>query len=125
MFEDEYRASMYAPKHDYRAYDLHSRERVSLAEYIALEPGGSLGRRVEVVESADGPDWHSSKSRYYVEERDRMSLRLWPGSRAQEHSIHLPQGQDLGYQFGQSLARWSGDELIDAPTYGSGGSARP
>lgn len=76
MFSDHYTRPMYGPKQDYRIYDLHTRQRVSLAEYAKLAPKASLGRRVEILEEAEGPGWISSHTRYSVDTRDQFVITI-------------------------------------------------
>jgi len=76
MFSDHFTRPMYGPKNDYRVYDLHTRQKVSLAEYVKLAPRASLGRRVEILEEAEGPGWISSHTRYSVDKRDQFVITI-------------------------------------------------
>jgi hypothetical protein len=67
MFDDHYTRGMYAPIRDYRVFDLYTREPISLASYKRISPKGSYALRVEVFDDTEGPGWHSSKSRYWLD----------------------------------------------------------
>lgn len=76
MYSDHWYRPMYGYLQDYRAFDIHSRERVDLSHYHKIAPGGTLARRVEVFEDTHGPRWYSSKSRYRLEKRDEFVITI-------------------------------------------------
>lgn len=76
MFEDHYTPGMYAPKRDYRVFDLHTGEPVSLATYKRIPPKNSYGLRVEVLDDAEGPRWISSKTRYWLQLANQYSVEF-------------------------------------------------
>ena len=66
MFADRYTEAMYAPKRDYRVFDLYSRERTSLDSYRKLSPGSVYGLRIEILEETSGPSWDGPHRRYVL-----------------------------------------------------------
>jgi hypothetical protein len=66
IFENQHERWMYAPKRDYRVFNLFSHERVSLSDFHRLSPKEIMGFRVEILEETSGPSWESSKSRYIL-----------------------------------------------------------
>lgn len=76
IFSDHYTLPMYGPPQDYQVYDLHTRQRVSLAEYVKLAPKASLGRRVEILEEARGPGFVSVRTRHRLDKRDQFVITI-------------------------------------------------
>ena len=121
MFSDHFTRPMYGPKNDYRVYDLHTRQRVSLAEYVKLAPKASLGRRVEILEEGEGPAYFSTHTRYRVDKRDLFVITVNSDVGVLTRSIPVRMEVEEYHTF--RVSQWG--ELLPPFEYDSTGAPRP
>jgi hypothetical protein len=128
---------MYDRFRDYRVFDLYTRQLQSLATYHNLEPGHKIGRRIEIIEYSDGPEWISNHRYIGIPERTESVVRLQHTSGMISKTFHLDSSIEEFeaphcdahhamnlYHFSR-LSRWSGQELIPGGEPDSSGEPRP
>lgn len=121
MFSDHFTRPMYGPKNDYRVYDLHTRQKVSLSEYVKLAPKASLGRRVEILEEAEGPGYISSHTRYRLDKRDQFVITINSDVGVLTRSISVRMEVEQHYAF--RISHWG--NLLPPVEYDSAGMPPP
>jgi len=121
MFSDHFTRPMYGPKNDYRVYDLHTRQRVSLAEYVKLAPKASLARRVEILEEAEGPGYVSSHTRYRLDSRDQFVITVNADAGVLTRSIPVKMEVEEGPYF--RVSQWG--DLLPPFEYDTAGAPPP
>jgi hypothetical protein len=113
MFSDRYVGMDYAPKHDYRVFDLHTRAQTSLETYVKLPARGSYGLRIEVFEDTDGPAWKSNHSRYAVNLPRNYIVEFQTDIGKRRHKVRFPPAQQMRMD---AVHHWS-EQLLPLSEY--------
>lgn len=122
IFSDHYTRSMYGLSRDYQVFDLKSKERVNLADYILVSPHDVIARRVEIFEQASAK-WTGPGSRPSVPEKQQLNLKVNSSKGTFEKPIPVTQTAD--YNRFIYVARWSGAELVPMVEGTVSGEPRP
>jgi hypothetical protein len=113
MFSDSFKRLYYAPKDDYRVFDLHTRELTSLEKYVKVPAKGSYGLRVEIYQDTDGPDWVSNHSHYTVKLPTTYKVEFFGADKRHLEVRRFERIEDVT-SF-NSVHRWS--ELLEEADY--------
>ena len=120
IFSDHWSRPMGGQPQDYRVYDLQTRERVDLSQYVKLAPKTSVGRRVEILEEAEGPGYVSPKRRARLEKRAQFNATIHSDTGTLVRGI--PVKMEEVYSF-DMITHWG--DLLPPAMPGSAGAPPP
>ena len=90
IYGDCHTIPMYGQEEDYRVFDLHTKERVSLATYYRLGPGETLSRRLEIIQCSYGPR-ELSRSRLCLQDHNYYVLQAKTTKGSIVETIFVPE----------------------------------
>ena len=126
MFSNRYSPYMYAPKRDYRVFDLYTRTPTSLEAYKKLAPKSSYGLQIEILEETEGPHYKGSHSRYVVDLPTKYIIEFHTDVGRQRQKVKFPRPQEAQEAWNELalVHRWS-DDLLGPSRPSSAGAPLP